>query len=99
LKSGWSPWQIKGRLKSENAGQCIISHETIYRYIYSNYSIRNMFYPKLRRASMFGALNVMLESRAYLKSYLLLIDLVSLTREKNLAIGRETLKSGLIYPS
>jgi IS30 family transposase len=31
LKSGWSPWQIEGRLKLENMGQCIISHETIYR--------------------------------------------------------------------
>ncbi len=49
LKSGWSPWQIEGRLKSENIGQCIISHETIYRYIYSDYGIRNMFYEKLRR--------------------------------------------------
>ncbi|MHB1949468.1 MAG: IS30 family transposase [Gammaproteobacteria bacterium] len=49
LKSGWSPWQIEGRLKSENSGQCIISHETIYRYIYSDYGIRNIFYQKLRR--------------------------------------------------
>lgn len=49
LKSGWSPWQIEGRLKLENDRQCIISHETIYRYIYSNYGIRNMFYEKLRR--------------------------------------------------
>lgn len=49
LKSGWSPWQIEGRLKSENEGQCIISHETIYRYIYSDYGIRNIFYQKLRR--------------------------------------------------
>lgn len=31
LKSGWSPWQIEGRLKLENSNQCIISHETIYR--------------------------------------------------------------------
>ncbi len=49
LKAGWSPWQIEGRLKLENAGPCIISHETIYRYIYSDYGIRNMFYEKLRR--------------------------------------------------
>ena len=49
LKSGWSPWQIEGRLKLQNSGQCIISHETIYRYIYSDYGIRNMFYEKLRR--------------------------------------------------
>jgi transposase, IS30 family len=49
LKCGWSPWQIEGRLKLENAGQCIIFHETIYRYIYSDYGIRNIFYQKLRR--------------------------------------------------
>ena|SRR5207253_2830062 len=49
LKSGWSPWQIEGRLKLENSEQCIISHETIYRYIYSDYGIRNIFYQKLRR--------------------------------------------------
>lgn len=49
LKVGWSPWQIEGRLKRENNGTCIISHETIYRYIYSDYGIRNRFYKKLRR--------------------------------------------------
>lgn len=48
LQRGWSPWQIEGRLRREN-GQSIISHETIYRYIYSNYSIRNRFFKKLRR--------------------------------------------------
>jgi IS30 family transposase len=53
LKSGWSPWQIEGRLKSENEGKCIISHETIYRYIYSDYGIRNCFYEKLRRKHFF----------------------------------------------
>jgi transposase, IS30 family len=49
LKQHWSPWQIEGRLKLENQGRCIISHETIYRYIYSDYGIRNQFYIKLRR--------------------------------------------------
>ncbi|MDF1795131.1 MAG: IS30 family transposase [Coxiellaceae bacterium] len=49
LLSGWSPWQIEGRLKYENQGRSIISHETIYRYIYSDYGIRNRFYKKLRR--------------------------------------------------
>lgn len=34
LRTGWSPWQIEGRLKLENADRCMISHETIYRYIY-----------------------------------------------------------------
>jgi IS30 family transposase len=49
LKLGWSPYQIEGRLKKENNGQCIISHETIYQYIYSNYDRRNRFYLHLRR--------------------------------------------------
>lgn len=49
LKTGWSPWQIEDRLKLEYADQCIISNETIYRYIYSDYGIRNMFYEKLKR--------------------------------------------------
>ncbi len=47
LKAGWSPWQIEGRLKRE--GNTVITHETIYRYIYSDYGIRNCFYKKLRR--------------------------------------------------
>ena len=34
LVRGWSPWQIEGRLKYENSGRVIISHETIYCYIY-----------------------------------------------------------------
>lgn len=53
LKTGWSPGQIEGRLKAENNGACIISHETIYRYIYSDYGIRNCFYEKLRRKHFF----------------------------------------------
>lgn len=32
LKAGWSPQQIAGRLKREN-GRCLVSHETIYRFI------------------------------------------------------------------
>ncbi len=49
LLKGWSPWQIEGRLKLENEGRCIISHETIYRYIYSDKELRNQLYKKLRR--------------------------------------------------
>ncbi len=49
LSSGWSPWQIEGRLKRENEDKCLISHESIYRYLYSDYGIRNRFYSKLRR--------------------------------------------------
>lgn len=49
LLCGWSPKQIEGRLKQENHGNCIISHETIYRYIYSDHAIRNRIYHKLRR--------------------------------------------------
>ena len=35
LKEGWSPEQITGRLKLENNGISILSHETIYQFIYS----------------------------------------------------------------
>jgi len=34
LKHGWSPEQVAGRLRRE-AGRCVISHETIYRFIYA----------------------------------------------------------------
>ena len=33
LKQGWSPEQVAGRLARE-AGRSVISHETIYRFIY-----------------------------------------------------------------
>jgi len=49
LALGWSPWQIEGRLRREHGGKSIISHESIYRYIYSEAFIRNQFYKKLRR--------------------------------------------------
>lgn len=35
LRSGWSPEQIAGRLRKKNHGRTIISHETIYQYVYS----------------------------------------------------------------
>jgi IS30 family transposase len=35
LKEGWSPEQISGRLKLENNGVSVVSHETIYKFIYS----------------------------------------------------------------
>ena len=35
LRCGWSPEQIAGRLKKENNNKTVITHETIYRYIYS----------------------------------------------------------------
>ena len=35
LRCGWSPEEIAGRSKRENGGVAVISHETIYRYIYS----------------------------------------------------------------
>lgn len=52
LSRGWSPGQIEGRLRRENASRSILSHETIYRYIYSDYILRNRFYKKLRRKHM-----------------------------------------------
>lgn len=49
LLKGWSPWQIEGRLRLKNAGRCVVSHESIYRYIYSSSRIRNKVFKKLRR--------------------------------------------------
>ncbi len=34
LRAGWSPEQVSGRLARET-GRCVISHETIYRFIYA----------------------------------------------------------------
>jgi IS30 family transposase len=49
LKIGWSPEQIAGRLRLENAGKSLISHETIYSYIYSDMAVRNQWYSCLRK--------------------------------------------------
>lgn len=49
LKANWSPEQIAGRLRLENNGDTILCHETIYRYLYSDYGIRNKYYQFLRR--------------------------------------------------
>jgi len=46
LELGWSPEQVAGRL-ARDSGKCVISHETIYRFIYAqlnrtmNYSWRH----------------------------------------------------------
>lgn len=40
LRCGWSPEQIAGRLKRENRNKSVISHETIYRFIYSPEGIK-----------------------------------------------------------
>lgn len=48
LTIGWSPEQIAGRLKQENKGLPVISHETIYRWIYSDFGRRNKYYTLLR---------------------------------------------------
>ena len=34
LARGWSPEQVAGRLARDN-GECVVSHETIYRFIYA----------------------------------------------------------------
>jgi len=48
LEAGWSPEQIAGRLKEEK-GITVISHETIYGYIYSKQGIANQLYVYLKR--------------------------------------------------
>lgn len=49
LQKGWSPWQVEGYLRVNNNDKCVISHESIYRYIYGDPDVRNQLYKKLRR--------------------------------------------------
>lgn len=49
LKEGWSPQQIAGRLKLENNGIGIVSHETIYQFIYSEKGQTEKLYSLLTR--------------------------------------------------
>lgn len=49
LKGGWSPEQIAGRLKLENNGTCVVSHETIYQFIYSKEGLAQKLYLLLTR--------------------------------------------------
>ena len=52
LKQGWSPDAISGRLKKQ-AGHCIISRETIYRYIYSQQGMRLKLHCYLQKKRCF----------------------------------------------
>jgi IS30 family transposase len=49
LKEGWSPEQIAGRLKLENNGSRVVSHETIYQFIYSEEGKAQKLYNLLTR--------------------------------------------------
>ena len=49
LKEGWSPQQISGRLKVEDAGVRVVSHETIYKFIYSKEGQAQKLYLLLTR--------------------------------------------------
>lgn len=53
LGSGWSPYQIEGRLKRDNQGKCIISHESIYNYIYSDKNRQYLLAKNLRRKHLY----------------------------------------------
>ncbi len=48
LEKDWSPEQIAGTLKEEAGGRTIISHETIYQYIYSEEGKRQKLWKHLR---------------------------------------------------
>ena len=50
LKAKWSPKQIEWHLQEKRATVGRISHETIYRHIYSDWRLRYNFSPYLRRA-------------------------------------------------
>lgn len=52
LSQGWSPDAIAGRLK-KYSGECIISHETIYRFIYSPEGIKLGLYRYLMKKRRF----------------------------------------------
>jgi len=49
LKTGWSPQQIEGRLKLKRQFEEIVTHETIYRYIYGDFNLKHYFYKYFRR--------------------------------------------------
>lgn len=49
LRASWSPWQIEWQLKYDEPDLPSLSHETIYRYIYSHWKNRYQFTPYLRR--------------------------------------------------
>lgn len=49
LKLGWSPEQIAGRLRLKH-GRCVISHESIYRFIYHRLSPEGLLAPSLTAA-------------------------------------------------
>jgi len=53
LVMGWSPEAIAGRLKLE-AGKQIISHESIYKWIYGSEKPRNLHYYLVRRKQKRG---------------------------------------------
>src|SRR3990167_6123466 len=52
LKEGWSPELIAGRLKQQK-GYCVVSHETIYRYIYSPQGMKLKLYKLLIKQRRF----------------------------------------------
>jgi len=45
----WSPQQISGKLKLQSGGKSVISHETIYQFIYSKEGRKLKLYKYLRR--------------------------------------------------
>lgn len=49
LRAGWSPYQIEGRLKRDHNGECLISHASIYQYVYGDLEHRYLFHKYLRR--------------------------------------------------
>lgn len=52
LKQGWSPDAIAGRLK-KHAERCIVSRETLYRYVYSKEGIQLKLYRYLQQKRRF----------------------------------------------
>ena len=58
LEQGWSPEQIAGTLKLEH-GHCVVSHESIYRFIYHRSAQKDYWHRLLpRRKSRRGRLGI-----------------------------------------
>jgi len=86
MLNGWSPNAIAGRLKYETKGILKISPETIYRYIYSDYGIRNKYYKFLKQERTFRYPRISRNKRSKIPNRTLITER-SLNANKRLEIG------------
>lgn len=74
LARDWSPEQIAGRLKIINSGKCIISHETIYKFIYSEEGKANKLYQYLRKKKRVRKPQISRKNRAIIPNRVSILD-------------------------